>query len=183
MRFKTLRTVAVVLLVELVLAIGVVLVVVKTGAYDVAATKPHHKLTEFVLSTTMDNSVRRHASGIEPGARYAGPDRAEGLEHYQAMCVVCHGTPGVDPGEVGLGLNPPAPDLAESVTDLEPREVYWIIKNGIKMTGMPAFGPTHDEAALWNLTAFVKNLPGTTPQQYSQWVAAAGDGDQAHQDH
>jgi len=72
----------------------------------------------------------------------------------------------VEKSEVGLGLNPPAPDLAESAADLSPGEIFWILKNGIKMTGMPAFGPTHDDAKLWDITAFVGRLADMTPEQY-----------------
>jgi mono/diheme cytochrome c family protein len=76
------------------------------------------------------------------------------------MCVTCHGAPGVDPSEAGQGLNPPAPDLTlAKVQARSDGELFWIIQNGIRMTGMPAFGPTHKEQAIWRMVAFVRHLP------------------------
>lgn len=174
MTSRTIKTIVVTLLVELVLAVVVAAFVVTSGTYNVAAIKPHYGLTEKVLSSTMDNSVRHHASGIELSATYKNPDLGEGFEHYHEMCVTCHGAPGVEKSEAGQGLNPRAPDLSKSVTDMSPQEVFWILKNGIKMTGMPAFGPTHDDEKLWDITAFVKGLPEMTPAQYQEMVKKAG---------
>jgi mono/diheme cytochrome c family protein len=173
MTFKTLRTIAAVLAVEIVLAVAIGLIVIFSGVYDVAATTPHVALTQDVLSTTADRSVQHHASGIELSPTYGAPDLGEGSEHYREMCVTCHGAPGADRSEIGAGLYPPAPDLSRSVSDLSPQEVFWILKHGIKDTGMPAFGPTHDDEKLWDITAFVKHLPGLTPQQYRQLTEAA----------
>ncbi len=119
----------------------------------------------WVLGTTADNSVEHHAAGIPVSPTYTSPDLAEGYEHYNEMCVMCHGAPGVKAGDLSQGLNPSPPDLVESVTDMSPSEVFWVTKNGIKMTGMPGFGPTHDDRKLWDLTAFVKRLPEMTPEE------------------
>jgi mono/diheme cytochrome c family protein len=182
MSSRRFNTVVATLLVEIVLVAGVAVVVIWSGTYNVAATKPDIKLMDNVLSTTMDRSVQKHASGIELSATYNSPDLGEGFEHYHEMCVTCHGAPGVEKSESGQGLNPPAPDLSKSVTDLSPQEVFWILKHGIKMTGMPAFGPTHDDEKLWDLTAFVKRLPEMTPEQYHQMVENA-ESDEPAVDH
>ena len=177
MKTRTLRIVVITLLAEAVIGIVVAFAVVKSGAYDVAATKPHHALTRKILSATSDNSVRAHAAHVDLSPTYAHPDLDEGAEHFNAMCVGCHGAPGVEKSEAGKGLNPQAPDLAKSVTDMSPREVFWVVKHGIKMTGMPAFGPTHDDEKIWDITAFVKKLPEMTPAEYAKWAAAAKDED------
>lgn len=165
---KTLIIVFTVILVEFALAMAVFFIVIYSGGYNVAATEPHYKSTLWVLSTAMDNSVRQHASGIAVSETFKSPDLPEGYEHYSEMCVICHGAPGVQRSEIGEGLYPRPPDLKEAIGDLMPSEVYWIVKNGIKMSGMPAFGPTHDENKLWNITAFVKRLPEMSAEQYSQ---------------
>ncbi len=183
MKPGTLKTIVLTLVAGIVIAVVVALVVINSGAYDVAATVPHHAMTERALSSMMDNSVRHHASGIALSPTFSNPDLDEGFEHYQKMCVTCHGAPGVEKSEVGQGLNPPAPDLSESVADLSPQEVFWILKNGIKMTGMPAFGPTHDEEKLWDLTAFVKHLPRMTPEQYREMAAQAESDEPMTQHH
>ena len=165
---KTLVTVFAVILVEIVVAVAAFFIVVYSGAYNVAATNPHYESTEWVLSTTMDHSVRRHAAGIVVGETYKSPDLAVGHEHYSEMCMTCHGAPGVPRSEIGVGLNPSVPNLSGAADDWTPSEVYWIVKNGIKMSGMPAFGPTHDEEKLWNITAFVMRLPGISAEQFRQ---------------
>ncbi len=99
---------------------------------------------------------------------------AHGLDHFHAMCVDCHGAPGFDPDEAGEGLYPEAPDLAEVVEEGEwsDAELFWIVKHGIKMTGMPAFGPTHPDEDLWAIVALVKELPELTADEYGARVEA-----------
>jgi mono/diheme cytochrome c family protein len=182
MKSKTFKIVVATLLVEIVLAAVVGLVVVDLGVYDVAATKPHHALTKKFLSTVMDRSVRNHAAGVELGATYNSPDLDVGFEHFHEMCTGCHGAPGVEKSAVGRGLNPPAPDLSESAADLSPQEIFWILKHGVKMTGMPAFGPTHGDEKLWNITAFVKKLPSMTAEQYQRLIEKEGPENPMHHD-
>jgi len=163
---RTVATVTIVCVVEIVVLAAGFFIVMYSGTYDVAATEAHYATTEWVLGTTMDESVRHHAAGLAVSARYNSPDLAEGYERYHELCVTCHGAPGVAREEIGMGLNPSPPDLVQTANDWTPSEIYWMVKNGIKMSGMPAFGPTQDEEKLWNITAFVKRLPGMTPQQY-----------------
>jgi mono/diheme cytochrome c family protein len=182
MNSHKLKTLAVTLLVEFVMLVVIAVVMIQTGVYNVAATIPHHGFTEKILSTTMDRSVHKHAAAIEVSATYNSPNLEEGFEHYHEMCVACHGAPGVEKSEAGEGLNPPAPDLSKSVTDLSPQEVFWILKNGIKMTGMPAFGPTHNDEKLWGITAFVKRLPEMTPERYHE-MAESSKSDEHMENH
>lgn len=179
---KTLVIVLAVILVEVALAVAVFFIVIYSGAYNVAATEPHFRSTLWVLSTAMDRSVRQHASGIGVSETFKSPDLPEGYEHYREMCVICHGAPGVQRSEIGEGLYPGPPDLKEAVGDLMPSEVYWIVKNGIKMSGMPAFGPTHDENKLWNIAAFVKCLPEMSAEQYSKMSNSTESAGHSHQE-
>ena len=92
------------------------------------------------------------------------------------MCVTCHGAPGREPSEIGQGLNPKPPKLdTAEVQAYSDAELYWIIAHGIRMTGMPAFGPTHEERTLWSLVAFLRKLPGMNAQQYAAMVEATSD--------
>ena len=161
---------------EVVVVVVVALVVVYAGAFNVAATQPDPPGLDWVLSTTMDNSVRHHAAGLPVSPTYQSPDLAEGYEHFNEMCVTCHGAPGVGRGRVLQGLNPEAPDLSEAAGDWSPSELFWIVKNGVKMSGMPAFGPTHSDEKIWNITAFVKGLPEMTPAQYAAMAKAKAEG-------
>jgi mono/diheme cytochrome c family protein len=153
--------------------------VVFGGIVNVAATDPHFAPVEWTLQTTMRNSVRWHARGIEVPADVdlhdpALADRAFG--HYSVACTSCHGGPGVDPAP-WLVLQPPARPLVESTADWSDAELYWIIKHGIKATGMPALGPTHEDADLWAIAAFVRQLPEMSPADYEAMAARhAGHG-------
>ncbi|MCX7049743.1 MAG: cytochrome c [Candidatus Sumerlaeota bacterium] len=146
-----------------------------SGIYNVAATAPHSGFVEWVLSTTSDNSVRVRAKKIKAPADLASADRLDGgFRHYHVMCLTCHGAPGVPRSAIGNGLNPLPPDLIESAKEQSPAEIFWIVKSGIKMTGMPAFGPNRDEDRLWDIVAFVMQFPKMTPAQYKEMVKKTG---------
>lgn len=157
----------------LVVLAALLLIVVYTGAYDVAADSPHARLTRWALSTTMDNSVARRASGI------AAPDLSdparlrEGAAHYKENCEVCHSGPGVEESEIHKGLSPRAPELVRSADDWSAPELFWIAKHGVKMSGMPAFGRTHSDEELWDTVAFVQALPKMSPARYAELTANA----------
>lgn len=150
-------------------------IIIFTGISDVSAAKRDSALTRWVFSTARDNSIEHHAKGIEVPPLGDSAQVVMGFEHYEEMCVTCHGAPGVDRSEIGKGLNPHGPNLAKSIGDLSDAELFWITKNGIKMTGMPAFGKTHSDDKLWAITAFVKKLPAMTPEQYQAYKDIYGE--------
>src|SRR5882724_3584159 len=132
---KAIRTL---LIFVVVLAIAGV-VYVHSGLYDVAANGGRGGFLEAIAHRVSDNSVEHHAQGI-PVPPLGDPAQLKtGFAHYQEMCITCHGAPGVKASEIGAGLNPHPPNLIRSTMDMPPNEVYWVTKNGIKMTGMPAF--------------------------------------------
>ena len=144
------------------------LVVVYSGAVDISAVKPHYAVTKWVLETAMKHSVVRHARKVNIPATYPSSAIGDAFPHYAEMCAICHGGPGKQPSEIGKGLRPKPPDLAKVVNQLRDEEIFWIVKNGIRMTGMPAFGPTHKDSELWRMVALVKTFPEMTPEQYRQ---------------
>jgi mono/diheme cytochrome c family protein len=168
---KRARTVVLTALATLILLVAGALVVAFTGAINVAASQGRLPGVDWYLEITSDHSIEARAEDITPPA-FNDAMRREGLEHYHEMCVGCHGAPGIDPDEIGQGLNPPPPDL--TIPRDEPAEDFWVVKNGIRMTGMPAFGATHSDEAIWNITAFLQELPTLTADQYAQQVAAQG---------
>lgn len=152
----------------LVVMLLVVLFVVYTGSYNIAATEDHAPFTRWVLETTMKNSIQRQAADIE--APELTHDMVEaGAREYKAMCQHCHGGPGVEPDKWSRGMLPQPPHLHETIGEWEKNEVYWLVKHGAKMTGMPAFGPSHDDEALWSIVAFATRLPGLTDKEYAQF--------------
>jgi len=169
------------ILAVLVVLAALVVVGVYSGAYDVAADVPHGSLARWLFSTTQDRSVHRAAAGIEAPPLDDSARIAEGAEHYHAMCQGCHGAPGVERSEIGQGLNPRAPNLAHSAREWSPAELFWMTKHGIKMTGMPSFGKTHDDEKIWSIVAFVHQLPEMSPAEYrAQTAAAEGEGGHSH---
>lgn len=142
--------------------------VVLGGMASVAATDGHWPATKWVLHTTMENAVHRAARDITPpeGTDLLDPALAErAFGHYSVACTTCHGAPGVGPSP-WMVTNPPSPLLVDTAGRWTDGELYWIIKHGIKMTGMPALGPTHADGDLWAIAAFVRQLPTMTPEAY-----------------
>jgi mono/diheme cytochrome c family protein len=156
--------------------VGLCLAFGYSGVYDVAATSPHLAATRWLLDLTRDRSIRARARGITVPPLDDSTLVELGAGHYHEMCVDCHGAPGVDRGDIGQGLYPRPPHLDHAVRDWSDAELYWIVRNGIKLTGMPAFGPTHDERALWGIVAFIRKLPDMKPTDYKRMVEAAGQG-------
>ena len=133
---------------------------VATGSFDVAASKPPGALEKRLAGIALDRSVAKRAPDRKNPIAGSPEVFARALRGYREMCVTCHGAPGVDPSEIGEGLNPPAPDLTlAKVQARSDGELFWIVSNGIRMTGMPAFGPTHKEEQIWRMVAFVRHLP------------------------
>ncbi|MFO7565670.1 MAG: cytochrome c [Enhygromyxa sp.] len=150
----------------LLLILLVVIAVAYTGAYDIAASSGHTAATRWFLDTTLQASVRRRAEHPYAEQRLARASVAAGAVEYVAMCEQCHGGPGVEPHSWTHGMLPVPPPLDLAADRWEPAEVVWIVRHGLKYTGMPAFGADHDDETLWNIAAFVEELPAMTPNDY-----------------
>jgi mono/diheme cytochrome c family protein len=144
-----------------------------SGFYDVSASSPHSNLVNWLLSTVSHASIERHAKGIAEPDLDEGTLVLAGVKDFNSRCVACHGAPGQEPEAVGRGLNPPAPDLAESAKEMTPAELFWVTKNGIKMTGMPAWGKTQRDDELWPVIAFLTRLPDLDSDAYQTMLASA----------
>jgi mono/diheme cytochrome c family protein len=154
------------ILVGLLIALAAAGLFLWSGAFNVAATQPPGKLEESIARFAVNRSVARRATGAtNPLA--ASPDTLRaGLSRYRANCLGCHASPGADAAEYGQGLNPAAPDLTlPRVQRRTDGELYWIVANGIRMTGMPAFAPTHGEEEVWQIVAFMRHLPEISPEE------------------
>jgi len=149
-------------------------VVMLLGAYNVGTGNHDNALMNWFLDAGMTSSVRFHARGIHPPA-LGDPAQVEvGAAHYREMCAMCHGAPGVAPGEIAEGLWPPAPRLGKDGLDWTEPQLFWIVKNGLKFTAMPAWGPSHSDEKIWAIVAFLQKLPRLSPAEYEALVAKAG---------
>lgn len=172
-RFRTAVTALVTLLgVLLLVAIGAV-AFIYSGIYDIAAREPHLKITRRLLTTVQERSVTVRARGIEPPPLHDPDLVRRGLVLYRDLCVACHGAPGEARSRIGIGLNPNPPPLSQAATQWSDAEIYWIVANGLKMAGMPAFDLGEEPNDLWALAAFVRRTPWISPSEYRRMVAAA----------
>ena len=132
------------------------------------------------LETARVRSIKAHAAGIEAPPGLDTPATIViGVGHFAAHCAVCHGAPGVPKGDIAKGLNPQPPDLARASTHYTAPELFWILKHGIKMTGMPAWSD-HGDAELWATSAFLQKLPGMSEQDYARLVMATMERNAPH---
>lgn len=152
-----------------------------SGFYNVAASKEDGPLFHWLASKAMERSVRFHAEE-NPSPDFSDSTLLRhGAKHFKTMCVTCHGEPGAEPSEIGKGQNPKAPELSQADKEWSDSELHWIIRNGIKMTGMPAFGETHDEKEIWSLVAFIKAISGKDAEGYRRLVdSLEGSGHEKH---
>ncbi|MBI2486772.1 MAG: cytochrome c [Deltaproteobacteria bacterium] len=151
------------------------LLFIYSGVYNFSATEPRTGLARWVFDTTTEQSVSSHAKGITVPPLEDESLVQKGFHHYNETCVKCHGALGVSPSKMAEGLNPKPPDLTERADQWTPAELYWIVKHGIKRSGMPAFGPKHSEEDLWAIVAFVKHqLPTLSPEEYQAMKEAEG---------
>ena len=135
------------------------------GLYDVSATKPHPAIVNTIFHMIAERSIQRNSASL--AVPYDVDDKdiyVEGFKEYEEMCVQCHGAPGVEPSSTGEGLFPPPPKFPEEgLYEYSLKDIFWVTKNGVKMTGMPAYGPTHEDETIWAVAIFLdrsRNLSG-----------------------
>jgi mono/diheme cytochrome c family protein len=171
------KVIGIVVAVLLLAAVGIV-GFAYSGLFDVAATATDSPMLHWVLETTRENSVRKGAEQVLLPGTLADDRVQRGAKAFDEMCTGCHGAPGRKPF-LGAGyMNPSPPDLAKIAPERSPQELFWVIKHGLRMTGMPAWGPTHNDEQLWDLVAMVKQLPKLTPDVYK--TLAEGPGGDGH---
>ena len=153
-------------------AAGVAAAVVWSGIYPVSANREHFQVVHALLEITLRQSVQLYARNVQVPDLSSPELAAHGATCYRQHCAQCHGAPGVAPDPIGRGMQPlPGPIVAVHQR-WHPREVYWITKNGSRMSGMPAWEFRLAEQDLWALVAFIGKLPHMSPADYA--TAAGG---------
>ena len=144
---------------------------VASGVYDIAAATPHWPVTRWVMEQTRNRSIALHAAGIKVPPGLDDPQKVVmGTAHFAAHCASCHGAPGVPRSDAAEGLYPQPPDLTHASAHYTKAELFWIVRNGIKMTGMPSWSD-HSDDELWASVAFIEKLPSLTAEEYGKLVA------------
>lgn len=164
------------LVVVIVLAIVGGAAFIWSGLYNVAANEPHWGVTFWILNQARERSVSVHSAKVHLPSLKGQKMVDVGLRYFQSSCRLCHGAPGYRRDDFALGLYPIPPILTshEVQAELNDAELYWIVKNGFKMTGMPSFGVTCSKKELFGIVAFMRVLPTLTPEAYRAMVNAAG---------
>ncbi|TWX54636.1 c-type cytochrome [Colwellia hornerae] len=169
------------LLLLISLGIGTTIAVMYSGIVNVAADEPHSDFVYWLLEETRENSIKKAAKNIEVPNLKNPEQLLTGGTDYEFMCASCHLAPGQTESDMSLGLYPAPPNLTIAAQSHEghehgdetqsDRKNFWVIKHGIKASGMPAWGKTHDDERIWAMVAFIKRLPTLTPEQYQVLTA------------
>ena len=190
---KTVKVLLVLAALGVVLGLGVLY----SGWYPMGADVPHNRLTYWALETLRERSIARSIREIEVPPLEDPNLLLAGGADYNEMCTQCHLKPGKKESEFTLGLYPQPPNLAMSAEGhghahgtsagdshenerVNAARQFWIIKHGIKASGMAAFGKTHDDDRIWAMVAFLQKLPTLTPVQY-QILTARPEGEMEHE--
>ena len=143
---------------------------VSGGLYSVAATEQHFQPTFTLLQTAMRQSVRLRARGIEAPDLNDDAVVRRGAACFRDNCVQCHGAPGIAQDNIGKSMQPLPGPLVDARRHWQPRELYWITRQGIRMSGMPAWKHRLSEGELWSVVAFLQRLPDLNARQYAALV-------------
>lgn len=157
---------------------------IKSGSYDISQLSQHNGFTKWMIRVTTKNSIdKRMGDNVVPSNLADTALLITGFKEYNEACVQCHGAPGVNETGMSKGLYPKPPRIYKH-KDEDPQEFFWIIKNGIKMTSMPAYGPSENDQTLWAITAFVTNkLPKMSAEEYKNWSTKYHEEDEDDEHH
>ena len=174
------RHVVTVSLVLVVLAIGLG-AFVASGIYNMGADDPHYKPTLMMLTQMRERSIDTRAGNLQV-PNLDDPARIkQGAANFNSMCSGCHIPPGGEATEISQGLYPSPPKLSE-LAKVEPAHAFWVIKHGLKMSGMPAWGVTMYDSALWDMVAALPKISKMSPAEYKTLVEGVEETGQKHPD-
>lgn len=178
------RTILYTVLVLVLLSMAGAAAFIYSGAFNVAASEPHWGPTYWVMETARVRSIKSHAAGIVAPKGLDDQSRVvAATDHFAAHCAICHGAPGTKRGDLAAGMYPLPPDLTNVSERYTPEELFWILKNGIKMSGMPSMAEDGDDM-LWSTVAFLEKLPAMSADDYSDlWMASQAQGGMGHMMH
>jgi hypothetical protein len=143
------------------------------GYYNVGANVEDPAIVKWALVQVRSAAISRHATDAPPASLDTPANVQAGARAFSARgCTNCHGGPGVTWAKFSEGLRPDPPDLKEVAPHRSPSELFWVIKNGINMTGMPSFGAIEvPDREIWTIVAFLKQLPTVKDADFKAWTA------------
>ena len=147
--------------------------VVFGGLYEIGATRQHWQVTHTLLETAMRQSVKLRARDIIEPPLAEERMALRGAGCFRDKCVQCHGAPGVTQDDIGKSMQPLPGPLVDARRHWKPRELYWLTRHGIKMSGMPAWEYRLSDDELWAVVAFMTRLPDLNAADYANWMSRA----------
>ena len=149
--------------------LAVVLIVIALMRFNVTALREPGRVETAVANWNLRFLVRRASrQGIPQRPADTKASVGSGSTLYSSECSLCHGSDGRSPTPMGRWMYPRAADLSsEQVQSFSDQELFWIIQNGIRFTGMPAFGKVETGDNIWNLVNYVRTLRGEVRKQDS----------------
>ena len=163
------RTAGITLATAAAAALTGALALVYSGWYDSSATHPHTAPMNSVMDVALQRSISVRAARVSVPPLDDPQQAIDGFRLFRAHCVQCHGAPGVPPEPFAMGLMPPPASLVDTARHWPAAEVYWVVRQGIKMTGMPAWQYRISDEDIWNVVAFMRVLPTLSPADYQAW--------------
>ena len=144
------------------------------GFLPTRANTPPPQMEVHLAMSALDNSVDRHAPRANNPIPPSDENLIAGLKIYTMNCALCHG--GIDrkPSTLEKSFYPPPPNLILDPLDDPEWHIYFIIRNGVRYTGMPAWDKTLSEADMWKVTAFLSHLEKLPPAVQDFWKKAGG---------
>lgn len=159
----------------LLFAIGILFLVIWFGMFNVSAKAPHWNVTTKLLGFIKERSIAVRAHDIKVPDLSVPSMIENGAKNFDAMCVQCHLSPRKKSTELSIGLYPNAPIFHQQKhTGHGSANTFWTIKNGLKMTGMPAWGDSHTDQQIWEMTAFLEKLYDMPVSEYTRLVGEGG---------
>lgn len=146
-----------------------------SGRQNIAAAEAENPAIAWFLHNTYEHSLGTAAAGIvvPPDLETPAAVRA-GAKLYGDECVYCHGAPGEEATGLAKGLNPQPPVLLAADRNNLPNETFWVVKNGVRMSGMPAWGKSYGDQQIWSVAAFLHQKRGVSPAEYKALVSGEG---------
>lgn len=158
------------LVLPVLLAALVGAMVVASGVVPIKASSGHWPITAWFLNFSMQRSVSTHALPLEPPPLDEERLILLGAGHFETGCQPCHGRPGQTVGPIAAAMTPTPPRLSEAVANWDDEELFYIVKHGVKFTGMPAWPTQHRDDEVWAVSAFLRTLPTVDAEKYQRLV-------------
>ena len=147
------------------------LVVTRLGLMPVSADGTHSRLEARIMPTVLHASIVRHGSGDTNPLPLNEDNLKAGIVSYKAMCARCHSTSEGNASVYGQSFYPPAPQLPKGMAQYSDSQLFWLIKHGIRNTGMPAWGSMLSDEEIWQMVSLLKNSQDLPPSVEAEWNA------------